>query len=309
MPILQVNLINSFGIEIICWNIVILFAIGYGTKNFIEIYKTDLLNRKQIHFSAGFWYIINAPFCILIQLGLFFPDYFYFFVNIAFLLIQLGMTIFVFYWEINLTNLKRIPTLTGIVVLCLFILNFIYFLFNGDNILDNFIIFLFVGWFLTSIYVVYFLVFKFMTKVVGNVRRRSIFQFSGAFFYSVALSIFVLVTLNVLNERIRIFVPIFILISGIVYYYGFNGVFEGLSSYYQQAHICTVHRGKIQEHGRIYYCPSCYIPYCQNCYVQVIKKEACWNCGYGKETDSNEWDYEEISINSIPKSKHKKKKD
>lgn len=90
-------------------------------------------------------------------------------------------------------------------------------------------------------------------------------------------------------------IPPIILIVGTILYFWFLeyvNMVEGMASYYNQAHICMVHRGTIKE--KVFYCPSCNIPFCRKCFDHVIKQDGCWNCGEGKDDDTTkQWDMRE----------------
>ena len=84
--------------------------------------------------------------------------------------------------------------------------------------------------------------------------------------------------------------PIFLIGSAILFGYALLGLVDGITAYYNQEHICTIHRGRIEKNASIYYCPSCTTPYCSKCYEQVIKKDGCWNCGHGvPEKEDEGW--------------------
>ena len=37
----------------------------------------------------------------------------------------------------------------------------------------------------------------------------------------------------------------------------------------------------------MFYCPGCNTVYCDACYTQVVKKDGCWNCGAGGNSESD----------------------
>lgn len=66
-------------------------------------------------------------------------------------------------------------------------------------------------------------------------------------------------------------------------------------SYYSQTQTCTVHRGTIEKGNKVHYCPSCGITYYETYFNQVIKKDGCWNCGEGEESEiDKEWKIEQV---------------
>jgi len=118
---------------------------------------------------------------------------------------------------------------------------------------------------------------------------------------------------SLVPENIVIIIPILFILIHVFGFYSFLTIGEQISDYYKQAHICTVHRGKINRNESLYYCPDCNTIYCLNCYEQVIKQDGCWNCGRvdkrkpEKELKEEVVD-EEIIIDEKSKVSHKKNK-
>ena len=91
-------------------------------------------------------------------------------------------------------------------------------------------------------------------------------------------------------EFFMIFSPLILISNIFLWYYGLNGVVDGISSYYHQERVCIVDRGIIPKNVHVFYCPNCLAIYCEKCYEEVIKKDGCWNCGKGYgSTKEEEW--------------------
>ena len=143
----------------------------------------------------------------------------------------------------------------------------LYVLFTG--LLANVFIFIFI--------------FLFIRRVKGPLRRKGWLLMIGsiAFFFGQFMDH---------PPGMFIYPDLFIILSPLVFivsfsfiYYAIKGITKNITSYYNQAHICLVHRGKILEGEPIYSCPNCTTIYCQICYEQVIKQDGCWSCGvHGK---------------------------
>jgi hypothetical protein len=111
-----------------------------------------------------------------------------------------------------------------------------------------------------------------------------------------------------LPNALALISPIAFILGGITWFIGIKGICDGVTSYYNQARICTIHRGKISKDELLFYCPSCNTLYCKKCYEQVVKKEGCWNCLEGSQIEETE-KTEQIDVVEFVKEKDAKIKD
>jgi len=140
----------------------------------------------------------------------------------------------------------------------------------------------------------------FTYKVIGNLRIRAFAWILATILLLIGVSTDHPPLINMAPDFFMIFTPLILISSIFIWYYGFNGVIDGLTSFYQQERKCIVHRGVIHKDNRIFYCPSCSAIYCENCYSEVIKKDGCWICGEGyKPSEEEKWAYKESETVSV----------
>jgi hypothetical protein len=122
------------------------------------------------------------------------------------------------------------------------------------------------------------LVVGYLKKVSGNLRGIAILNIFYIGFLMIAILTDHIPILLAAPDLFIILSPIFFCISLILGFISIDRICEEISFYYNQAHICTVHRGEIPFKDKIFICPDCSTTYCQKCYLQVIKNDGCWNC-------------------------------
>jgi len=269
------------GPSLVLWLILIALQMFYGTFLLLQAYKSHLINEKEIYRGTGFLCVGGGFLFLLMQIGVFMPeDYFLYYFGGCIVLLALA-TFYFYYWEKNLVNLKKIPTLIILINFSIYIITFlIILLFRVSPIVFISLIemlTIFSG-LLANCFIIIF-VFLFTRRVKGTLRKKSILLIIGS-------SSFFLGQFIDHPPGMFLFPSLFILLSPLVFmisfsfiFFGINGIADNVSSYYNQAHICLVHRGKITAERSIYYCPKCSTIYCQDCYEQVVRHDGCWNCG------------------------------
>lgn len=286
------------GLSGILWTIGIIFIIILGMIFFYRGFRTFLKNRKELYFGVGFFGVGVGISYFFIQIGVYFQDFFLLYLSLAILITTLSLIPFVYYWEKNLINLRKIPTLYTIFLTLFALTNFFFVLFFKTLVFDTYILIFLILAAIAILFVV-ILASKFIMIVIGKLRNKGIMLLIGFCFYFLASFLDHPPGCSIVPFS-TILSPFFLIISGITYSYGLIGIIDGLTNYYTQAQICAVHKGKISKGDRIFYCPSCNTLYCQSCYEQVIKKEGCWNCGYGiLETEKKEWKSDELESERI----------
>ncbi|MFX1446060.1 MAG: hypothetical protein ACFFHV_21840, partial [Promethearchaeota archaeon] len=177
------------------------------------------------------------------------------------------------------------------------LVNFFYALINGTFIFELFNTFNTILTLIENLFV-FILIIKFTKQVMGVLRKTGylwvisfILLYSGGFLDHPPL-------VSELPEAFAIITPIVFIIGGILWFFSNKRLCDGIVTFYNQVHICTIHRGKISKETHIYYCPNCYTIYCQKCFEEVIKKEGCWNCQEEVEPEEDKWKVEIIENNS-----------
>jgi len=100
------------------WIGFILLCISFGIIFFIKIQNTYLINKKEIFLGADFGFFFGAICQSLLLIAVFIPNYFEILLNIGYASASLAIMIFTYFWEKNLVNLKKLPTLiTGIILI------------------------------------------------------------------------------------------------------------------------------------------------------------------------------------------------
>ena len=261
-------------------------------------------------FGSGLWFLCVGLMFILIQIGVFIPEYFFLFYSTGFSLTMFAFVFFFYYWEKNLVSLKRIPTIMAVFALIISISTVILVFTTGEYIIK---LMPFITVLITLIGAVSLVILTiiFVKSVQGQLRVKGIYFIFGVFI--IAFSAFTdHPPLIMLSPDLFIYLaPVTFIIGNLILFYGIKGMIDGMSSYYNQANICTVHRGKISRGESVYYCPKCTTVYCQKCYDQVIKSEGCWNCSYQVELDKKKAEKQEdnaeqeleISDEEFPKKK------
>ncbi len=273
------------GLSFVLWIICIAIVAALGVFLYLKARKSDLINVKEMFRAKSFLYICSTAFNALIQVGVFFPDSFLLFSAIGYMLHLFSLTIYYYYWEKNLTSIKRIPTVSTGVCLIITIINLFLTLFFPDFavILEDFLVL--IGFLLvtTSCMLYIYLIHIFSKNVKGGKIKTIGWAWMGSTILSIT-GVFLDSALGVkmFPEFIVLYAaPIIYTISMIMPVYAVNKLFVLISSFYTQTQRCAVHRGAIGKGNPMYSCPSCGIVYCMECYNQVIKKDGCWNCREG----------------------------
>jgi len=293
------------------WIIIIILYLGIGTLFLINMKKTSFTNKRQLSLGGGMIFIGVGIAHLVIQIGVVLPEYFSILLALG---VMLSFTLnlpLIYYWEENISKWKRVPTFLTLIIGLLSVFGFFLALATNEVIFTNILQFLALPVYLFLIG----LTLKFIFNVIGDLRLRGISLLFGIilFFIGAALDHVPICTVFSFSTILS---PIFFLVSIILYYWGFNGIANGLADYYQQAHICTIHKGEIETEKKMYICPSCYTSYCEKCYSLVVKNEGCWSCGYGEEMEekdkkrqievkSNAIIVPDEEINKESKNKHK----
>jgi hypothetical protein len=297
------------GFPIFIWLIFILIMLIFGTSFFIKGYKTKLLNQKELYIGNGMTMYGFFFTFFFIQLGALFPAIFIILLSASSLSLLGFNTLFIYYFEKNLVNLNKIPTIYSVFASIISLLNLLYAIINGTMINEFFGI-VSVILIMIQMFYVFILIVVFIKRTIGVLRTTgyiwiiSYFLFSnGGFFEHPPL-------VSLLPDVFALITPTIFIIGGILWFYSNKILVNSILSYYNQAHICTVHRGTIPKGEPIHYCSSCNTIYCQNCYKQVIKKEGCWNCGIGsseilESIPDRIWEDEELILENESKDKIK----
>ena len=284
------------GISLLFWIIFIIEAIIIALIRFYQAWKEGLINRKEMLLGTGFAALGAGIFFLLVQIGVYYPSFFAIYLLIGLSVIQLGMVFLVYYWENNLINLKKIPTISSIAIFILFFINmFTTSVFNQPifEFLDYTYIFLF----LVQFSFIYILALIFAIRVVGKLRILAISFLFGFLLIFIGGLLDHPPLVFLLPEYMTILTPILFIIGFGILYYAINGICDGLSTFYNREQMCIVHRGVISKGTAIYYCPSCNTTYCQRCYEEVVKNDGCWNCGQGiMPKQEKEWESNEVLV-------------
>lgn len=297
------------GLSFVLWTIFIIIITILGVLLSLNARKSDLINVKEMFYSKSLLYICTSFQISLIQVGFFFPNQFLYFYLFGASILTISFAIYIYYWERNLTSIKRIPTisavLSAIITVCVFITSVLApnLIMVSLNFLGLIILLL-----TTLTYGLYiYLIFNFSKNIkggeyimVGKLWMGAMILNMIALFFDNPPGIYVLPEFIAFNIA-----PILLTIGMLIAFYGVSKLFIQISSYYTQTQKCAVHRGSIEKGNIVYYCPLCGIVYCENCFNLVIKREGCWNCRKGAEPDNEEeWKIEQIlELNKINKLK------
>jgi len=275
------------GLSSVLWWIFIIEMVIVSLSYYLNAKKSDLINIKEILISKSIGLIIICIWFSLIQIGVFFPNIFLQFFLIGGFLTVFSHTFYFYYWEKNLTSLKRIATISagasaivaafGVIIITIFP--------DFPNLLIDFIIFttflLYVVAFALYIYLIY--IFSRNVKGRGSIITGWIWMV-GMALNAVALLFEIPPGVKIFPEFIVLyFPPIILMVAVLMLHYGITKLFAQISSYYANTQKCAVHRGTIEKGTPIHYCSSCGIVYCETCFNQVIIKDGCWNCRKGAE--------------------------
>ena len=297
------------GISLIFWLVYIFITLTLAIVLFSQARKTPLLNRKELYVGSSVFSFFGLGLAfILIQIGVFFPVFFIISLSIANLFTIGSLIVFVYLWEKNSINLKYIPTLWMVFVFSLALINLIHLLITGRYVFMYFIL-------ITTIFNtigVFFLIILlliFTKRVMGVLRIKGIICIIAVICIAFGAAIDHPPFVTIYPSFLAILSPIIFIIGSVTWYFAMKGICDGITSYYNQAQICTIHRGKVSKDTHIYFCPNCNTSYCQKCYEQVIKKEGCWNCQEGIEPEEedkkkreaifNKKDFQKKKVNKV----------
>ena len=267
------------GFEMYLWHVVCTLGLIFGIFLLIKAYKSSLINRKQLYLGNGLFYIAVGLGLFFDTLGFIFPDHYNLFHLLNTSLINGTLIIFLYYWERNLRKIKFKPVIWAVILYIVSEGFYLYFfLVNINNPYFGFILLTVI---LYIMFFLYYLFIKFTIAVSGKLHKLGIILTLGMAFYHISVFLNTPPIYLIIPTFPPIISPLFLSGSGLLFGYALLGIIDGITAYYNQTHICTIHRGVVEKNQSIYYCPSCSTPYCNQCYEQVVNREGCWNCGHG----------------------------
>lgn len=286
------------GVFAILWWIAIAVTVILSIKLYLNAGKSDLINVKEMLLSKSFVYLGYSIFFSLIQIGVFFPDVFMSVLLFGGFVLGFLTSFYFYYWEKNLTRLKRIPTLSTVTATIIAFIAFLSSLFfpNLIEFIMDYLFFAALSLVTVSIFLYIYMIYDFAKSVKGINMLTGWIWMGGmgllmlAFFIELPPGVKILPLLFVLY-----FPPIILMIALSMAFYGINRLFTQISSFYAYTQKCVVHRGTIEKGATIHYCPYCGIVYCETCFTQVIKRDGCWNCLKGADLEiEKEWKVEQV---------------
>jgi hypothetical protein len=294
------------GLSFVLWAIYIAVSVILGIFLYLNARKSNLINVKENFRAKSFLYICGSIAYSLVQVGVWLPDNFLHFFIVGTLINTFSGTIYFYYWEKNLTRIKRIPTVSAagsFIVSVIGVISIFFFLDLASLLLNPFFL---IGYSLSTLSFVFYcyLIYLFSKHVKGVANRRigtlwigGIIMFLSGFFLDSPSGVLLVPEFIVVNIA-----PILAIVGMIIPVYCVNKYFVHVSSYYIQTQRCAVHRGDIGKGNPLYSCPSCGMVYCMSCYNQVIQKEGCWNCGEGGALEGQKERNDEPILESKKKS-------
>ncbi|MBN2150096.1 MAG: hypothetical protein JW839_01495 [Candidatus Lokiarchaeota archaeon] len=265
------------GLDLYFWIGDLSITVILGIIFLLKGMKNPLVNKKELYLGSGVFYICTASLGLFGQIGFFIQESYLFYNNLGLSLEMTGFCFFIYFWERNLINLRKIPSFLASVESILTWINFGYGAITGKDFVDLYPVFLLGFSCLTVVFLVV-LVGKFTRLVVGALKVPGAFLLFSIFGY-LAYRFFAFDWSFTIIPGLSPFIsPVIGGIVAVVQYIFMTKAIDGISSYYQQARICLVHRGPIDKNEKIYLCPECTAPYCHSCFEQVIKNDGCWNC-------------------------------
>ena len=301
------------GFSFIFWWIFIIVTAILGLGLYLNARKTDLINVKEMLRAKSFFYICISIQTSLIQVAVFFPDIFSQFYFTGGVLVGFSLFIYLYYWEKNLTSIKRIPTIFGGASTIVEVIGLLASIFFPD--LPNFFWYFLLLTILLPVtisFILYiYLIYAFSKNVKGVSTKVSIVWMVGVILGLISLLFEHAPGVKIFPTFVVFYVsPIFYMIGNSMAFYGIIKLFPQISSFYAQTQRCAVHRGTIEKGNTIHYCSSCGIVYCETCFNQVIIKDGCWNCRKGVELENEKEkiidDTIELDKKDKIKSPHKK---
>lgn len=267
------------GFEMYIWYVTCIFCLIFGIIFLIKAYKSSLVNRKQLYFGNGLFYVAIGIGWLFVEMGFLYPDHYNLFRLLGPGLIYGITIIFFYYWERNLKKMKFNPVIWAAIVFITAISLRLYFLLVNiyTAYLDVFLYFaiIFISIFLLLLFI------RFTIAVSGKLHKLGITLIIGTVSYQISIFLDNPPIYLLLPTFPPIISPLLLMGSALLFGFALLGIVDGITAYYNQTHICTIHRGVVEKNQSIYYCPSCSTPYCNQCYEQVVNREGCWNCGHG----------------------------
>ena len=286
------------GFSFILWNIVNIVIAVLGVKLYLNARKSDLINLKETLQAKSYFFIFVSIQNSLIQVAVFFPDNFLQLYFLGLFLFTFSLVFYFYFWEKNLTSIKRIPTISTEINIFVSFIGFTTSLLftNSLNFFLDFLILIVISLLIVSFGLYISLIFAFSRHVKGVSTTVNGILIGGVILCLIGFSFENPPFVKMLPLFIVFYVaPILYMVGYSMAFYGINKHLSQLSSYYSQTNKCIVHRGIIEKGTTIHYCPSCGIIYCETCFNQVIKKDGCWNCRQGVDLESEkEWITEHI---------------
>lgn len=263
-----------------------------------------MLLTKAIAYMGAIIYII------LIQVGVFYPNHFIQLYLFGIFLITMSLAFYYYYWEKNLTSIRRIPTYSAVAAAFLAVVGYVNSLFSFDLvlILVDYLVFMALSLISVAAALYIYLIFIFSKNVKGIKRPVGVIWMAGMALVMIGLSFEFPPGAKILPSFIVLYLAPLLIVIGLTFAtYGIITLFAKISSYYAQTQKCAVHRGMIEKGNIMFSCPSCGITYCEPCYNQVIKKDGCWNCRHGIEVEiEKDWKVEQVvEVKKNAKPKHK----
>jgi len=298
------------GLSSLLWWITIFVLVVLAVLLYLNARKSDLINVKEMLLSKSIAYIAHSTLILLIQVGIFYLDYFTQLYLLGVCLTTLAITFYYYYWEKNLMSIKHIPTLSSAAATVISMVSVIISIFfpNLIGILLNLLLFTALSLLTIAAILYIYIIFVFSKNVKGISTTVGVLWMMGMAFAMIGLSIEHPPGVKIFPAFIVLYIaPIVLMIGWTMATYGIIRLFSQISSYYAQTQRCVVHRGVIAKGNPIYSCPSCGITYCMKCFNQVIKKDGCWNCRKGAETEIEEEWKAEIAVEMEKADKHKSK--
>ena len=296
------------GLSSVLWWIFIIGTAILGIALYLNARKTDLINVKETLRAKSFFYICISIQTSLIQVAVFFPDIFLQFYSTGGVLVNFSIVIYLYYWEKNLTSIKRIPTIFAGASTILQVIGLMVSIIFPDlpNFLWDFLI-LPPLLLITISFVLYIYLIYAFSKNVKGVSTKVIMVWMGGVMLSLITLLFEYPPgVRIFPTFVVFYVsPISYMIGNSMAVCGITRLFPQISSFYAQTQRCAVHRGTIEKGNPIHYCSSCGIVYCETCFNQVIIKDGCWNCRKGVELENEK---EKIIDDTIELDKKDKRK-
>ena len=277
------------GFSSLLWWIFIIVTAILGLGLYLNARKSDLINVKEMLRAKFYLYICTSIQVSLIQVAVFLPNFLqFYFLGAVFT--TFSNTFYFYYWEKNLTRIKRIPTIS---VGTSFIVTFIaliisIFITDLPDILLNLIILSILLLNTITLVLYIYLIYVFSRDIKGG-------HMTIVGWIWIVGTVLTILALFIEHIGVKFF-PTFIsfYLSPIIYmfglsmaFYGITKLFPHISSFYAYTQRCAVHLGTIEKGNPIHYCSSCGIAYCETCFNNVIKKDGCWNCRKGAELEDD----------------------